>query len=686
MPRKPITKWVSSLDRPVPSRKYRDSHDEISRTNDKILTQSLIHQIYLSNQIIAENKLLWVEKFQDTINKLSNKYTVHTEKNAINNITKIHTFLDSIDLYYYKYCTEYQKYHSDSLDASLNKIINNEFNTKLNIDLETNTDKNIHLLNSYANSLQQNPVLSTELKNMLYQNFEEVDTYDKTKGSDEFSEVRNSGGWKNNIPYDKMNEILRGNTIRLDISRKKRKVHITPEINSIEDLIKVAEENPLDPDIEYNIDISKIHAILEPLRKLNGMIGMMEIKETIVDQLLYYIQGFHLMKELPSATTEPVADPSADTRGDTDNGLSAASGAGAGAGAGDGGGATSTTDISGSTTDVSQPPTDTKNTSNPFSSLTIDPVGFQSNLFAAASGFSGTPLPETTPPLNRQKSSVTSPWNEDTRRSIFSRDAKDILSDKPKSASQNPNEFLHIVLYGPPGTGKTDVAKIIGEIFSRLGVLSGNTFRKATRADMIAEYLGQTAVKTRKLLESCKGGVLFIDEAYALGNNEKKDYFSKECIDTLNECLSDMRSDLMVIVAGYEKDLKECFFSYNPGLESRFVWRYTLPAYKHDELERIYRKKSAESGWRISDEDAPAITRWFERHYDKFPAFGRDMETLFSKVKIAHSRRVFALPPSEHRIITLKDFDAGLRRFLSHQGSRDEEKERERQIMRTLYV
>ena len=118
-----------------------------------------------------------------------------------------------------------------------------------------------------------------------------------------------------------------------------------------------------------------------------------------------------------------------------------------------------------------------------------------------------------------------------------------------------------VKIFGPPGTGKTEIAKIIGKIFCNMGVLSRNIFKKATRSDLIAGYLGQTAMKTRDIMQDCIGGVLFIDEAYALGNPEKRDSFAKECIDTLCEGLSDNKENLMVIIAGYEEDLKKCFFS-----------------------------------------------------------------------------------------------------------------------------
>ena len=98
------------------------------------------------------------------------------------------------------------------------------------------------------------------------------------------------------------------------------------------------------------------------------------------------------------------------------------------------------------------------------------------------------------------------------------------------------------------------------------------------------------------------GGVLFIDEAYALGNREKRDSFAKECIDTLCEGLSDNKDKLMVIIAGYEEDLDKCFFSYNQGLNSRFPWRFHTDDYKADELNKIFAKKVKEIGWKLENE------------------------------------------------------------------------------------
>jgi SpoVK/Ycf46/Vps4 family AAA+-type ATPase len=261
------------------------------------------------------------------------------------------------------------------------------------------------------------------------------------------------------------------------------------------------------------------------------------------------------------------------------------------------------------------------------------------------------------------------------------------------SRSVNTGDFLHTVIYGSPGTGKTEVAKIIGRIYSNLGVIKGkhhsssgsissdkkklssssssgsssgsssnskSKFKKVTRSDLIAGYLGQTALKTKDVIKDSLGGVLFIDEAYALGNTEKRDSFSKECIDTLCEALSDNKENLMVIIAGYEKDLNECFFSYNDGLDSRFTWRFKIDDYSAEDLRNIFVKKVKDVGWSI---DGELEVGWFEKNMKYFKYYGRDMETLFTKTKIAHSKRVFCKPDNMKTKITMKDLENGFEMF-----------------------
>ena len=247
---------------------------------------------------------------------------------------------------------------------------------------------------------------------------------------------------------------------------------------------------------------------------------------------------------------------------------------------------------------------------------------------------------------------------------------------------KSDQDFMHTVIYGPPGTGKTETAKIMGKIFSKLGVLKRKYFKKATRADLIAGYLGQTALKTRDVIKECLGGVLFIDEAYALGNPEKRDSFAKECIDTLCEGLSDHKDELMVIIAGYEEELKSCFFAYNQGLDSRFTWRFKTDDYTYEELFLIFKKKVLDIGWKLKEKEIKA--KWFEDKMDNFKFYGRDIETLLAKVKIAHGRRVFCLPKKDKTILSLRDINKGYDMFLDNLGKK--EKNTSREILSHMYV
>jgi SpoVK/Ycf46/Vps4 family AAA+-type ATPase len=253
-------------------------------------------------------------------------------------------------------------------------------------------------------------------------------------------------------------------------------------------------------------------------------------------------------------------------------------------------------------------------------------------------------------------------------------------------SKDNSGDFMHTVIYGPPGTGKTEIAKIMGKIYSKIGILDKGTFRKVTRADLISGYLGQTALKTRDVIKDCLGGVLFIDEAYALGNNEKKDSFSKECIDTLCEALSDNKNNLMVIIAGYENELKECFFNYNQGLDSRFTWRFSTDEYKAEELFKIFLKKVNDIEWTVS-EDSKINVEWFKKNMDYFKFFGRDMETLLAKTKIAHSKRVFCKPENEKKKLILLDLNKGFEMYLKNNDVKDrKERQNTKKSLEYIYV
>jgi SpoVK/Ycf46/Vps4 family AAA+-type ATPase len=244
----------------------------------------------------------------------------------------------------------------------------------------------------------------------------------------------------------------------------------------------------------------------------------------------------------------------------------------------------------------------------------------------------------------------------------------------------NDGDFKHTVLYGPPGTGKTEIAKTIGKMYSKLGILKNNIFMKVTRADLIAGYLGQTSIKTQKVIEKCLGGVLFIDEAYSLASNEDKDSFSKECIDTICEALSAHKDNLMVIIAGYENELNSTFFRINQGLDSRFIWRFHMDPYNSKELKEIFLKKIMKNNWEMERRE-DFNENWFYKKKENFKNYGRDMEILFTYTKIAHSSRIFGKSSDLKKRISLEDLDNGYEMFLKHS-----KKKENKEFLRDLYV
>lgn len=319
--------------------------------------------------------------------------------------------------------------------------------------------------------------------------------------------------------------------IECDVKEKK---YIDANITTLEDIIKIIELNPYDNRYDYNIDLKMLNDIHDELKKINDMIGLENLKKSIVDQLLYFMQNLH----------------------------------------------------------------------------------------------------------------------------------KD-------NCQHEQDDYKHTVLSGPPGTGKTEIAKLLGLLYSKIGVLKNNTFQKVTRSDLIAGYLGQTAIKTKKVIEKSIGGVLFIDEAYSLADYSQNDSFSKECIDTICEALSEHKHELMVIIAGYEDELNETFFKVNKGLESRFIWRFKMDPYSSVELKHIFIKKIYENGWFLESKEGleskgSIENAWFEKRIKSFKHYGRDMDSLFTYTKVSHGRRIYGKPHDVRKKISLDDLDKGYELFMKN--------------------
>lgn len=223
-------------------------------------------------------------------------------------------------------------------------------------------------------------------------------------------------------------------------------------------------------------------------------------------------------------------------------------------------------------------------------------------------------------------------------------------------ADEENTDYLHTMIYGSPGTGKTTIAKIIGSIYVGLGVLSKTgVFKVAYRDDFISGYAGQSALKTRALLESCIGGTLFVDEIYSLAaTNPEHDQFSQEAINILTAFLSEHKNDFCLIGAGYEDSVKQNLFSLNKGLKRRFPWVHRIETYTPVEMAQIFFKLLADSGWdhRL---DVEWLARLIETNRDLFPCFGGDIETFLSKCRVFHSKRVFTLSAKDKYILIDKD-------------------------------
>lgn len=205
-----------------------------------------------------------------------------------------------------------------------------------------------------------------------------------------------------------------------------------------------------------------------------------------------------------------------------------------------------------------------------------------------------------------------------------------------------PKSTLHLAFTGNPGTGKTTVARIVGRIYKKIGLLSKGHFMEVSRTDLIAGYQGQTAHKVKNVVEKAKGGVLFIDEAYSITENDHSDSYGRECLTELTKALEDYREDLVVIVAGYTIPMKQ-FFDSNPGLKSRFNTFIEFDDYGVCELMDILRSMSFEDDYIVSDRVQILLEQLLERAVDSKEnefANGRYIRNIFESMVMNHARRI----------------------------------------------
>ena len=219
---------------------------------------------------------------------------------------------------------------------------------------------------------------------------------------------------------------------------------------------------------------------------------------------------------------------------------------------------------------------------------------------------------------------------------------------------------LHLAFTGNPGTGKTTVARIVGRIYKQIGLLSKGHFVEVSRTDLIAGYQGQTALKVKKVIEQAKGGVLFIDEAYSITENDHSDSYGRECLTELTKALEDYREDLVVIVAGYTEPMNK-FFESNPGLKSRFNTFIEFDDYSPNELDEILISMCKKNDYTLDNAAKEKIHLYFEQltsSKDENFANGRLVRNLYDDLVMNHARRVINIVnPGSEELSTIKAID-----------------------------
>ena len=234
-----------------------------------------------------------------------------------------------------------------------------------------------------------------------------------------------------------------------------------------------------------------------------------------------------------------------------------------------------------------------------------------------------------------------------------------VQKNREKIGLKKTNRTMHMAFLGNPGTGKTTVARIVGNMYRSLGILSKGHFIEASRTDLIAEYQGQTASKVKRLIQKAKGGVLFIDEAYSITENDKSDSYGRECLTELTKALEDYRDDLVVIVAGYDELMKK-FFESNPGLKSRFNYSITFEDYTVDQMFDIFLSYCKNEDYILQESAAERLKKYLDKQSEDSEnknSNGRFVRNVFDKIIMNQAKRLsnLSLPTKENYITILEE-------------------------------
>lgn len=223
---------------------------------------------------------------------------------------------------------------------------------------------------------------------------------------------------------------------------------------------------------------------------------------------------------------------------------------------------------------------------------------------------------------------------------------------------------LHMVFTGPPGVGKTQVARALGDIYRSLNVLRKGHLVETTRADLVAGYVGQTAIKTLDVCKSALDGILFIDEAYTLSSQTGGSDFGREAIDALLKFIEDHRDRIIVIVAGYPNEMRR-FIASNPGLSSRFAKTIEFPSYDAAELTEILQSMAKTQHFQLPTDYARMLAPWIDANRTRDDwGNAREMRSLLEKMREAQAMRISRDPSADLTTLDARDIESALAMWL----------------------